>query len=108
MGKLASRVKDAGTSLKILTDSGIVRPYSPAVLAGMANALRQWSTTPAGGFKTIALRKPERTAIIDERGSLTFGELQTRTNALAHGLSRRGVKAGDGVAVMCRNHRGFV
>lgn len=108
MGKIASRVKDAGTSLKILTESGIVRPYSPLVIGGMANALRQWSTTPAGGFKTIALRMPKQVAIIDERGALTFGELQERTNALAHGLRERGVKPGDGVAVMCRNHRGFI
>ncbi|WGX99021.1 AMP-binding protein [Nocardioides sp. L-11A] len=106
--RLTGRVKDAGTSLRILTESGIVRPYSPVVVAGMANALRQWSTTPAGGFKTIALRMPAQTAIIDERGSLTFGELQARTNALAHGLRARGVRPGDGVAVMCRNHRGFI
>lgn len=112
MGKIANRVtgrvKDAGTSLRILTESGIVRPYSPVVIAGMANALRQWSTTPAGGFKTIALRMPQQVAIIDERGALTFGQLQARTNALAHGLRARGVKPGDGVAVMCRNHRGFI
>lgn len=105
---IGSRVKDAGTSLKILTESGIVRPYSPVVLGGMVTALVRWSTTPAGGFKTIALRAPEHTAVIDERGSLTFGELQARTNALALGLRARGVKAGDGVAVMCRNHRGFI
>ncbi|MDN5745312.1 MAG: AMP-binding protein, partial [Nocardioidaceae bacterium] len=108
MGKIGSRVKDAGTSLKILAESGIVRPYSPVVLGGMANALRQWSTTPAGGFKTIALRAPDRVAIIDERGTLTFGQLQARTNALARGLRERGVTAGDGVALMCRNHRGFI
>lgn len=108
MQKLATRIKGARTSLKILTDSGIVRPYSPVVLAGMVNALRQWSTTPAGGFKTIALRRPHDTAIIDERGSLTWSQVQTRTNALAYGLRARGVKSGDGVAVMCRNHRGFI
>ena len=108
MGKIGSRVKDVGTSLRILTESGIVRPYSPVVLGGMANALRQWSTTPAGGFKTIALRAPHRAAVIDERGSVTFGELQARSNALARGLRERGVREGDGVAVMCRNHRGFI
>ncbi|WP_182376907.1 AMP-binding protein [Nocardioides sp. WS12] len=108
MQKLTTRIKGARTSLKILTDSGIVRPYSPVVLAGMVNALRQWSTTPAGGFKTIALRRPNETAIIDERGSLTWSQVQTRTNALAYGLRARGVKSGDGVAVMCRNHRGFI
>ncbi|TWG91254.1 fatty-acyl-CoA synthase [Nocardioides sp. J9] len=108
MGKIASRVTDAGTSLKILTEAGIVRPYSPKVIGGMVNALLKWSTTPAGGFKTIALRMPQQVAIIDERGSITFSELHERTNALAHGLRARGVKAGDGVAVMCRNHRGFI
>ena len=108
MGTIGTRVKDARTSLRILTSSGIIRPYSPMVLAGMANALRQWSTTPAGGFKTIALRAPNRAAVIDERGTVTFAELHTRSNALARGLRKRGVRAGDGVALMCRNHRGFV
>ena len=106
--QLAERARDAGISLRILTESGIVRPYSPVVLGGMVNALRQWSTTPAGGFKTIALRVPGHTAVIDDRGSLTYAELQERTNALAHGLRERGVRPGDGVAVMCRNHRGFI
>ncbi len=31
-----------------------------------------------------------------------------RSNALARGLAALGVKEGDSVAVMCRNHRGFV
>ncbi len=108
MTTLSTRLKDAGVSLKILTESGIVRPYSPVVLAGMVNALRQWSTTPAGGFKTTALRMPDQTAIVDDRGRLTWGELHTRTNALAHALRDHGVRAGDAVAVMCRNHRGFI
>ncbi|MBS4754733.1 AMP-binding protein [Nocardioides sp. zg-ZUI104] len=108
MGTIVTGVKDAGTSLRILAESGIVRPYSPVVLAGLVKALKQWSTTPAGGFKTIALRAPDRTAIIDEHGSITYGELHERSNALAHGLRERGVRPGDGVALMCRNHRGFI
>ncbi|MFC5730486.1 MULTISPECIES: AMP-binding protein [Nocardioides] len=108
MRTLSTRVKDAAFSLKILTESGILRPYSPVVLAGMLGTLRRWSTVPAGGFKTLALRVPDKTAIIDERGSMTWAELHTRTNALAHALRARGVRTGDGVAVMCRNHRGFI
>ncbi len=46
--------------------------------------------------------------MIDDLGTLTFGEIDRRTNALAHGLSDHGIKEGDGVAIMCRNHRGFV
>ncbi|GAB3866221.1 AMP-binding protein [Nocardioides maradonensis] len=107
-GKVTGKARDAAVSLKILTESGIVRLYSPKVLAGMATTLYQWGPHPAGGFKTVALRAPDDLAIIDEIGSLTFGELHRRTNALAAGLRARGVGEGDGVAVMCRNHRGFV
>jgi fatty-acyl-CoA synthase len=44
----------------------------------------------------------------DELGSLTFEAVHHRSNALAHGLAERGVKEGGSVAIMCRNHRGFV
>ncbi|KAA1416761.1 AMP-binding protein [Nocardioides humilatus] len=108
MGSKSSRARDAAVSLKTLTQSGIVRPYGPKTLYGMASTLRKWGTTPAGGFKTLALRNPNGVAIIDELGKVTFGELHARTNALAHGLQARGVKEGDGVAIMCRNHRGFI
>ena len=46
--------------------------------------------------------------IVDELGTLTFGEVHARTNALAHALSDAGIGEGDGVAIMCRNHRGFI
>ncbi|MCL2542311.1 MAG: AMP-binding protein [Nocardioidaceae bacterium] len=107
-GKVTGLARDAAVSLKILTESGIVRLYSPKVLAGMATTLYQWGPHPAGGFKTLAQRAPDDVAIIDELGSLTFGELHRRTNSLARALRERGVGQGDGVAVMCRNHRGFI
>ena len=34
--------------------------------------------------------------------------MHRRSNALARGLAARGVEEGDSVALMCRNHRGFV
>ncbi|UJA21960.1 AMP-binding protein [Thermoleophilia bacterium SCSIO 60948] len=46
--------------------------------------------------------------ISDEIGELTYAEVQERTNKLANALAEEGVSAGDGVAIMCRNHRGFV
>ena len=54
------------------------------------------------------MRNPKGIAIIDERGEVTFADLHRRTNALARALKDRGVAEGDGVAVMCRNHRGFI
>jgi fatty-acyl-CoA synthase len=46
--------------------------------------------------------------IVDELGTLTYSEVHTRSNALAHSLSDAGIVEGDGVGIMCRNHRGFV
>src|SRR5207253_7098413 len=53
-------------------------------------------------------RYPHAPAIVDELGVLSFREVQARTNSLSNALADSGVRAGDGVAFMCRNHRGFV
>lgn len=95
-------------SVKILAQAGVVRPIRPDKLARLGNALRRWGRSPAAGFITGAIRNPDAPAIVDELGTLTFKEIDQRTNALAHGLADAGVKEGDGVAIMCRNHRGFV
>ncbi len=105
---LASRAAAAGTPVKVLAGSGVVRPFPPSVLARLARTLVQWGTGPAGGFATLAVRYPDRLGLVDELGSLTFGELHRRSNALARALAERGVGEGDNVAIMCRNHRGFV
>jgi len=103
-----SRMASAGTSARILAASGIIRPYPPATLARMGLTLKRWGTTPAGGFATVAARWPDRPAIIDDDGTVSYAELHRRSNALARVLRQRGVGSGDGVALMCRNHRGFV
>ena len=56
----------------------------------------------------MALRAPPARALIDELGALTFGEIHARGNALAQPWRSAASSAGDGVAIMCRNHRGFV
>ncbi|WP_205475116.1 AMP-binding protein [Nocardioides sp. SYSU D00038] len=108
LDKLTARAVSAGTGLRVLASSGIIRPYSPVVLARLLRTVRSWGTGPAGGFAALAVRSPDRVGLVDELGSLTFGELHRRSNALARALADRGVREGDSVAVMCRNHRGFV
>jgi fatty-acyl-CoA synthase len=94
--------------VKVLGQAGVLRPHSPLALAKAGKALKDWGVGPAGGFTAAALLDPHRTAIVDELGSLTYDEVHRRSNALARSLADLGVSAGDGVAVMCRNHRGFV
>jgi acyl-CoA synthetase (AMP-forming)/AMP-acid ligase II len=108
LGRTQGLAATIGTPARVLGGSGILRPLSPVVLARIGKALKDWGTGPAGGFAAMALRDPRRVALVDELGSLTFGELHRRSNALARALAERGVREGDSVAVMCRNHRGFV
>src|SRR5207253_6314987 len=58
-------------------------------------------------FAMGAARYGDRPALFDERGTLSFADLDARSNAIARGLIETGVRAGDTVAVLCRNHRYF-
>ena len=106
--KAADAAGVAAISLKVLGGAGVIRPYSPRTLALLAKTLKQWGPGPAGGFTSLAVRAPDRVGLVDELGELTFGEMDARSNSLAHALRELGVGEGDGVALMCRNHRGFV
>ena len=108
VGRVFGLAGSVGTSAKVLGASGILRPIPPAALARMAKALKDWGTGPAGGFTAMAVREPRRIGLIDEKGSLTWDQMHRRSNALARALADRGVGEGDSVAIMCRNHRGFV
>ncbi len=81
---------------------------SPSFLRTVGPAVRKYGTTAAAGFHAAAQREPDREAVIDEEGSITFGELDRSTNAIARALMKAGVKPGDGVGLFARNHRGFV
>ena len=55
-----------------------------------------------------ARRTPDRAAVVDDDGEFTFAELDDAAHALANGLRAMGVKGGDGVAILARNHRWFL
>jgi acyl-CoA synthetase (AMP-forming)/AMP-acid ligase II len=93
---------------RALIDTGMFEPLRPDRTVQSLVALRRWGATPAGAYSGAAARHPDRTALIDERGALTFRQVHRRTNALAHELRKAGIGEGDGVAIMSRNHRGFV
>jgi fatty-acyl-CoA synthase len=93
---------------KTLIGSGLLGPTRPDRLAKSGLALLRWGTTSAGAIAVTAARKPDQPAIVDELGTLSYSELHRRGNALASAFADRGIRAGDPVAVMCRNHRGFV
>src|SRR3954470_7763862 len=93
---------------KVLVEAGVVSVERPDTLARMLKTLADWDMTPAAGFIVSALRFPDEPAIVDEKGALTFGEVDRRTNALANALAEEGIDADDSVAIMCRDHRWFI
>ena len=112
IGGLIARVPtalgDAAFELKVFSDVGLVRPVRPDKLARVAERYVRWGASPALGSAANALTVPDRTALIDEAGALTWAETHRRSNALARALRDQGIDEGDGVAVMCRNHRYFI
>src|SRR5829696_7829773 len=107
-GKLATEAQTKLRTLVTLTRAGIVHPERPDHLWHTARALLKYGTTPAAGYTAAARNFANEPAIIDELGTLTFKDVDERTNALAHALRDDGVQEGDGVAIMCRNHRGWI
>jgi acyl-CoA synthetase (AMP-forming)/AMP-acid ligase II len=106
--KVPARVIHALGGAKILAEAGVIRPMRPDRLLKVLQTMARWGRSPAAGAISLADRFPDETAIADELGTLTFGKVHERSNALAHAFSDAGIVEGDGVAVMCRNHRGFV
>lgn len=106
--QVLDRVGHGAHAVKILADAGVVRPMRPEKLFHMASTMLRWGPTPAAGYSVSAVRRPDKIGIVDELGTLTFEEIHRRTNALANAWSDLGIGEGDGVAILCRNHRGFI
>ena len=78
----------------------------PQNLAAMVSDIRKWGEI--GMLPALhARRTPDKVAIIDDDGELTWKELDDAANAVAHALLDKGVKGGDGVAILARNSRWF-
>jgi fatty-acyl-CoA synthase len=112
LGSIAAGVRqsvsDAVFEAKVLREAGIVGLSRPDRTAKVASTFLRWGASPATGVATAAHKYPHETMLIDERGSLTFERVHRRTNALAHAFAEMGIGPGDGIGIMCRNHRGFV
>jgi hypothetical protein len=92
----------------MLWRSRMLSPKRPDKLTRSLAVLDRWGATASAAYAVAAIRHPERFAIIDERGALTFGVTEERTNALARALRDAQVCEQSTVAVMWRKHRGSI
>ena len=106
----AGAARRAGLELRAaghIARSGMIGIEPPHRTFAMLRALQRY-----GGIGALptraAIRDPDGTAIVDEAGRLTYAALDARSNALANEWHAAGIGSGSGVAILCRNHRGFL
>jgi acyl-CoA synthetase (AMP-forming)/AMP-acid ligase II len=103
---MASRLKQTLGVITTLRRAGMIAPMRPDRYLKMAAAMRREGMGITVGFASAAQRCPDRPALVDELGTLTWRQLDERINALAAALQK--LPQGACVGIMCRNHRGFV
>ena len=107
LGQLAERGSAELHYLQKIITSGAFGLEPPQNFAALAADVRRWGEV--GMIPSLnARRNPNRLALVDDEGPMTFAELNEATNAAANGLLEMGVRGGDGVAILCRNHRWFL
>jgi len=106
---LVQGAAEVGGLSMALIKSGVWRSARPSQLIGIERALRSWGQSMAALGAIAAIRYPDRAAVIDEAGEITYAELDRRCERIAAGLHEQyRIVAGGKVAVLCRNHRGFL
>lgn len=96
------------TAGRALLRSGLLTPPAPLAGLRLLREARRGGTNPYTLLAVTTARWPDRTAIVDDDGALTYRQLRDVTESLARRLAADGVAPGQAVGVMCRNGRGFV
>ncbi|WP_459547651.1 acyl-CoA synthetase [Nocardia sp. X0981] len=101
------KVGDIAQAVNVMRKRGLFDPWRlDHALRSMSNATKYGPF--AGVVMHAAQTRPDAPAIVDELGELTFRQLDELSNAFARGLTEQGLRPGDVVAVLARDHRGMV
>jgi len=98
---------DTAHAVRVLSARGL---FEPMRLDRAIAATRAVATLGpvAGAISHGAALHPHATAIVDDRGGLTYRELDEQANALARALAARRTGPGSVVGLLARDHRGLV
>jgi len=102
------RVTGAIGLLDTMRRSGLIAPMRPDKYVRIAAVMRRENMSATSGFASAAQRCPDRPGLIDERGTLTWREIDQRCDSFGAALQALPDGQPKTVGLMCRNHRGFV
>src|SRR5436190_14484944 len=71
----------------VLARRGLIRPVRPDRMMRAGPAFRRRGVSPASAYVVNAVLGPERPAVIDDDRTVTYGQLDRRTNSLARALA---------------------
>jgi fatty-acyl-CoA synthase len=101
------QIIESGHAVARLVDRGIIEPLDIGAAVRSAKLAQLY-----GPQATMAIQGGRRyadlPAVVDERGTLTYKQVDDQSWALAHGLQRLGLKEGSVVGLLCRDHRGLI
>lgn len=106
LAKMLMRLPTEAQALMTLFNAGVIGPERADRLFAMYQSLDRYGAMGAT-ISVAAIRHGQRTGLVDELGSLTFEQMDRRSNAVAHALRARGLRPDMGVGILCRNHRGM-
>jgi acyl-CoA synthetase (AMP-forming)/AMP-acid ligase II len=115
---MSERMRQGRELVGAMRRARLIAPLRPDKYLRIAAAARREGMAETMGFAIAARVCPDRAGLIDELGTLTWRQLDERSDALAAALqaspaSGRCPQSGGRavpktIAIMCRNHRGFV
>ena len=93
---------------RVVASSMIKHFERPDRLPRALIAMAPWGQSVAGLMAGAAARYPDRVAVYDDAGDITYAEMWRRSQAIAAGLQAHDIGPGVGVGLLARNHRGFI
>jgi fatty-acyl-CoA synthase len=102
-----AHIVDGVGAVRVMNRAGLV-PF-PRLDRGIASIRAVGKYGPfAGPVHAHARAGVQSIALIDERGPLSYVELEEQSNALVRGWKQAGIGADSVMGIMARNHRGTV
>ncbi|WP_334137718.1 AMP-binding protein [Corynebacterium variabile] len=93
---------------KAVLGTGLLKGGTPGEHLASARNLARYGASMTGLLEAGTARFPERIALVDDEGELTYRQLRTQARLTAHVLASRGITEESRVGILARNGRGFM
>jgi acyl-CoA synthetase (AMP-forming)/AMP-acid ligase II len=105
---VGDRLADAAGLIATMRRVRLIAPMRPDKYLRIAAAMQRENMGITSGFASAAQRCPDRPGLVDELGTLTWREIDQRSDAFAAALQALPGGPPNVIGIMARNHRGFV